>query len=242
MNAGTLPESQKMQFAFAQTLRKPDMHARRYLVLISILPLAACTETTGENLSGLPGYLISSVRISPSVDTISIPDSIRDSDRITFAATAIGKNGSALPAMTFAWSTSNPLIATVDSSGVVTPRSLGEVEISAAADKVGRARLVILPATMVVSISPAADTIQVSLPIVSARDTVRLQASARDLSGGLLGGVAFSWGSSSPSIATVDATGLVHAMAVGSTTISASANGHFASAIVHVIATGSGFH
>ena len=218
------------------------MYARRYLLLISILPLVSCTETTGENISGLPGYLISSVRVSPSVDTIFIPDSIRDSDRITFSAIATGKNGSPLPAMTFAWSTSNPLVATVDSAGVVTPRALGEVEISAAADKVGRARLVILPATIVVSIAPAVDTIQVSLPIVPARDTVRLRASARDLSGGLLGGVAFSWASSSPSVATVDETGLVHAVAVGSTTISASANGHFASAIVHVIASGSGFN
>ena len=217
------------------------MRARRYLALISILPLISCTETTGANLSDVPGYLISSVRVSPSIDTIFVPDSIRDSDRITFSATATGKNGSALPAMTFVWSTSNPLIATVDESGVVTPRALGIVEISAAADKVGRATLVVLPATMAVSISPAVDTILVSLPIVATRDTLRLLASARDLSGSPLGGVALSWASSTPSVATVDQTGLVHAVAVGSTTITASANGHFAAAIIHVIATGSGF-
>ena len=216
------------------------MHARRYLPIISIPLLAACTETTGANLSDVPGYLISSVRVSPSIDTIFVPDSIRESDRITFSAIATGKNGSDLPAMTFAWSTSNPQVATVDSSGVVTPRTLGVVEISAAADKVGRATLVILPATMAVSVSPAVDTIQVSLPIVSARDTVRLRATARDLNGGLLGGVAFSWASSNPLVATVDESGLVHALALGSANINVSANGHFASAIVHVIATGSG--
>ena len=218
------------------------MHARRYLAIISIIPLVSCTETTGVNLSGVPGYLITSVEVTPSVDTIFITDSIRDSDRITFTAIATGKNGSALPSMTFAWSTSNALVATVDSAGVVTPRATGVVEISAAADKVGRATLVILPATMVVSISPAVDTIQVSLPIISARDTVRLRATARDLTGGLLGGVAFSWASSSPSIATVDAAGLVHAVALGSTTITASANGYFASAIVHVMATSSAIY
>jgi hypothetical protein len=241
INAGALPPSQTLQFALVRTWRKYDMHARRHLVLVSILPLASCTETTGANVSDVPGYLISSVRVSPSVDTIFVPDSIRDSDRITFSAIATGKNGSALPTVTFTWSTSNPQIATVDSSGVVTPLALGVVEVSAAADKIGRATLVILPAAMSVSISPSVDTIQVSLPIVSARDTVRLQASARDLTGGLLGGVAFSWSSSSPSVATVDETGLVHAVATGSTTIRASASGHFAAAVVHVIATGSGF-
>ena len=218
------------------------MHARCYLTMILVLPLASCTETTGANLSDVPGYLISSVRVSPSIDTIFVPDSIRDSDRITFSAIATGKNGSALPVTTFAWSTSNPLVATVDASGVVTPRALGEVEILASADKIGRATLVVLPATMAVSVVPAMDTIYVSIPIVSGRDTVRLRASARDLNGGLLGGVAFSWSSSSPAVATVDESGLVHAVSLGSTTVTASANGHFAAALVHVIATGSGFY
>ena len=215
------------------------MHARRPLALISILALTSCTETTGVNLSGVPGYLISSVRVSPSVDTIFVPDSIRASDRITFSATATGKNGSTLPSMTFAWSTSDPSIATVDADGVVTPRSLGVVEISASADKIGRATLVIMPATLSVSVLPLVDTILVSLPIVAARDTVRLRASARDLRGAPLGGVAFAWTSSAPSIATVDASGLVHAQGVGAATISVSANGHFGAAVVHVIATGS---
>lgn len=199
-----------------------------------------CAETTGVNLSDIPGYLISSVRISPSVDTIFVPDTIRASDRIIFSAIATGKNGGVLPAMTFAWETSDPLTATVDSTGVVSPRKPGVVEILASADKVGRATLVILPATMSVTVSPAADTIFVSLPIVGARDTVRLQATSRELSGAPLTGVLYSWATSSPSVATVDETGLVHAAGLGSTTITASANGHFGSAVVHVIASGSG--
>jgi uncharacterized protein YjdB len=192
------------------------------------------------NLSDVPGYLISSVRVSPAIDTIFVPDSIRESDRIIFSAIATGKSGAVLPALTFAWETSDPSIATVDSAGVVTPRTLGVVEIRASADKIGRATLVILPATMSVSVSPAADTILVALPIVAARDTVRLQAIARDLSGAPLGGVLFTWATSSPSVATVDQTGLVHAIGFGSTTITASTNGHFASAVVHVIDASAG--
>lgn len=216
------------------------MRARRFLELMSILAVLSCTETTGVNLSEVPGYLISSVRVSPSVDTIFVPDTIRASDRIIFSATATGKNGSTLPAMTFAWSTSDPSIAIVDENGVVTPRTLGVVEISASADKVGHATLVILPATMSVSVSPAVDTIFVNQVVNPASDTTRLVATARDLTGGSLTGVTFSWASSAPAIATVDESGLVRAIRAGQATITASANGHFSAAVVHVIASGSG--
>jgi hypothetical protein len=47
----------------------------------------------------------------------------------------------------------------------------------------------------------------------------------------------FQWSSSVPSVATVDATGLVRAVGPGITDISVSANNHNASAQVHVIQT-----
>src|SRR5687768_9934280 len=168
---------------FGERWRKEKMRVQLFRVATALLFVGACTEATGVNLSNVPGYLISEVRVSPSIDTIFVFDPIRLSDRISFTASATGKNGATLPSMTFAWSTSDPFVATVDSAGVVTPMSVGVVEISASADKIGRATLVILPATMTLSISPATDTIVVSLPVVPARDTLRLVASARDLAG-----------------------------------------------------------
>src|SRR6185503_13899583 len=110
------------------------------------------------------------------------------------------------------------------------------VEIRASADKIGRARLLILPATMTITITPAVDTIFIG-STVTAADTTRLQATARNLAGAIVGGLNFEWTSSSPAVATVDATGLVRAVAVGVTNINVSSNGHNASARVHVIQT-----
>lgn len=204
-------------------------------LLISSLG-ASCDEATGPNLSNTPGYLISSIRVEPGSDTIFIPPVPRSFDRVAFTATAIGKSGNPVNVSQFAWSTSNPAVATVDESGLVTPLTTGTVEVRASAGKVGRATLLISPATMTITITPAVDTIFVGATVAS-RDTVRLVATARDLAGGLIGGVNFAWTSTSPAVATVDATGLVRAVGIGVTDIHVTGNGHNASARVHVIQT-----
>ncbi len=214
------------------------MGARNVFHGLLLLGATSCTDATGPNLSDTPGYLISAVRVNPSVDTIFVTDPIRATDRVTFTASATGKNGGLLSVSVFAWTTSNSLIATVDAFGVVTPRLVGTVQVAASADKIGRATLVILPATMTVSVAPAIDTILVTLPIVDTRDTLRLRATARDLTGALLPEVAFTWQSSASSVATVDNSGLVRAAGVGTATITAIANKHRGSAVVHVLATG----
>ena len=211
------------------------MGARKVVLVLSLVGSASCTDATGPNLSDIPGYLISAVRVTPAVDTIFVSNPIRVSDRITFRASATGKNGAQLSISRFAWSTSDQSIATVDESGVVTPVSVGTVQIIASADKIGRATLVVLPATLNISISPAVDTIFVTLPIVASRDTIRFTATARDLSGTLVPGTVFSWESFAPTVAIVEGSGLVRAVGVGFTTISASASGHSAAAQVHVI-------
>ncbi len=56
-------------------------------------------------------------------------------------------------------------------------------------------------------------------------ETVRLSASARDASGNTVSGKTFTWSSSSASAATVSSSGLVTAVANGSATITARADG-----------------
>jgi hypothetical protein len=70
-----------------------------------------------------------------------------------------------------------------------------------------------------VSVTPASPT------LTGLGNTAQLAATARDASGGLVYGVTYFWRSDNLSVATVDATGKVTALAAGSVTISAMAPG-----------------
>lgn len=211
--------------------------ARPALAALSVFVFASCEDGAGvgPNINSVPGYSISSVRVSPSTATMFVPDTIRTSDRITFTAIAIGKSGGILSGVQFVWTTSDPSIAVIDSSGTVTPVTTGTVEISASAHKIGKATLVILPATQSVHVSPALDSIFVDEPILAVRDTLRLLATATDVFGDPLTGVTFAWQSSAPSIATVSASGVVRAAGLGDALITVSANGASAVSSIRVV-------
>jgi len=69
-----------------------------------------------------------------------------------------------------------------------------------------------------ITISPAAMSLATG-------KTQQLTATAKDADGNIAGGVAFTWRSSSPSVASVDASGLVTGLVTGSTTLTATAQG-----------------
>jgi len=75
---------------------------------------------------------------------------------------------------------------------------------------------------------------------VSAGQTVQLAATPKDSSGNPLAGRAVTWASSSASIATVNASGLVTGVAAGSATITATSEGKSGSAGVTVTAVSGG--
>lgn len=209
--------------------------ARVVLAVFSALFVTACEDGTGPNLNNLPGYSISSVRVFPPSAVIFVPDTIRPSDRITFAAVALGKGGAVLTSLTYAWSSSDPSIAIVDSSGTVTPVRPGTVQISASAHKVGSATLVILPATQSVTVSPQLDSIFVDEPIVGTRDTTQLAALATDVFGAPLTGVVFGWQSSATGVASVTTSGIVRAVGLGNASVTVSANGLSATSSIRVV-------
>ncbi len=210
--------------------------ARVVLAWLSPLVVLACEDGTGPNLNAdVPGYSIASVRVFPSTATIFVPDTIRLSDRITFAAIAVGKSGATLPGIRFVWTTSDASVATVDSSGTVTPVRAGTVQVSASAHKVGSATLVILPATQSVAVSPQLDSIFVDEPILATRDTLQLAATATDVFGAPLTGVLFGWQSSASAVASVTTSGMVRAAGLGTASVTVSANGLTATSSIRVV-------
>ncbi|MFL5391917.1 MAG: Ig domain-containing protein, partial [Myxococcales bacterium] len=118
------------------------------------------------------------------------------------------------------WETSNPLMATVSPTGLVTARYPGSVQIFATTSSPsgaqrGTATILITAATLDISPSNAG---------ISSGDTVRFTATARDTKGAILD-VPIAWASSDPQLAPINASGLVVGYAPTAATIRAVGGG-----------------
>ena len=118
------------------------------------------------------------------------------------------------------WSSDSPNVASVDSTGQVTAIAPGSATITstfgAATDPV--VINVNTPVPTTVTVTPGAQTLAIG-------SVQQFTAEAFDAVPNSLAGVAIAWTSSSPSVATVDASGTVTALAAGSTTITATEPG-----------------
>jgi uncharacterized protein YjdB len=144
-------------------------------------------------------------------------------------ATMRDASGQAISGPTLLWSVQDTSIATVSPAGVVTARAVGSTQVAASADgRSGLASITVVPVPVAsVTVTPA----RVDLT-PGARAT--LGAVTYDASGGPLGGRAVVWASSNESVATVDASGVVTALAAGSATITATSEGISGSSAVSV--------
>ncbi len=206
---------------------------RRTTLCSVALVVMACSEETGPNISDVPGLDVMRVEISPKQHTMFVPDTARVTDRLQMTARVFGWSGDELAGVRLAWSSSNTAVARVSETGLVTPTGFGTTEITASATKVAKAIITVSPATRAIQITPGIDTIFVEDPI-ALRDTLRLKATAFDDTGAVVTGTKFSWTSGTPAIATVDATGLVSARALGSATITAQSGDRTRSATLRV--------
>lgn len=173
---------------------------------------ASVTATAG-GVSGSAAVTVaqevSTVAVTPGADTLVTGDTLR------LAPEATDANGHVVEGAGFSWASSDTLVAVVDSSGLVTAVSAGEVEVAAtAAGVAGRAELaVVAPVPTTVSVDP--DTVAFS----ALGDTAQLVAEVRDQVGRPMAGQAVAWASSDTLVGTVDSTGLVTAAGRGTTTI-----------------------
>ena len=127
------------------------------------------------------------------------------------------------------WSSEAPSIVQVDAAGRVTGLATGTGRVVASAEGRSGTALVVVTEGVVASVdvTPATATLGVG-------ETRQLTATPRDGGGVPIAGRAIEWVSESPGIATVSSSGLVHAVAGGSATIRATADGKAGTALITV--------
>jgi uncharacterized protein YjdB len=149
---------------------------------------------------------VASVTVSPSTASVTTGKTVQ------LTATLKDSVGNVLGGRTVTWSSGNPNVATVSSTGVVTAMTVGTATISASSGgQTGTAQITVTAVVVSsVVVSPGwAD--------LSARQTLQLTATPLDANGNPIGGVTVTWVSNAPSLASVSPSGLVTVLSTSGT-------------------------
>ena len=160
------------------------------------------------------------VKVAPAVAEISLsplspPTLTALGETLQMTATPRDADGEPVKGASLAWMSSHPRVATVNDSGLVTATGNGGSLITATSGEV--------KASVIVTISQVAVRIEItpSSPKLSVGNSLQLTANVLDANDGRLRGAPVRWESRNPAVATVSATGLVSAVANGSTRVTA---------------------
>ena len=203
--------------------------ARLLLIGVPLLALAACGGgTTAPNpppppvgsapsnrrLQPPPPPAVASVAVTPSSATLIAGATTQ------LTATPRDAQGNPLTGRTVTWTSSLESVATVSTAGLVFAVTPGSAQIRATSEGItGEATVTATPGPVaVVSVTPPTLAMLVGA-------TAPLSATARDARGNLVTGRPITWTSSALAVASVSAGGVVSALAVGTTTMTATVAG-----------------
>lgn len=183
---------------------------------------------TSEGRSGAATLVIAAppvatVALTPALDSIGIGGSTQ------LTATLRDAGGNALTGRTITWTSGTPAVASVSNTGLVTAASVGTTTITATSEGKSATATVVVwtPPVASVVISPAVDSLDLG-------GTRQLTAQPRDAKGNPLSGRTIAWATANPAVATVSESGLVTAVAIGSTFITATSEGRTGNATIVV--------
>ncbi len=175
----------------------------------------ACQTAVQDGVDPPPA--VASVGIVPNATSVIVGASM------PLVATPYDAAGNPLAGRTIAWTSDNSAVASVSANGMVRGETVGNTTIRATSE--GRTGV----AQVTVAAVPPAPVASVTVAPTSASlvvgNTTQLTATPYDAQGDPLLGRAITWSSDAPAIASVSASGLVRAEAVGSATIRATSEG-----------------
>ena len=193
------------------------------------------TATISASTAGVSGasqfqsttVAAASVSVSPSAPNVHVGEDVQ------LTATATDASGNVLASRVPTWSSSNPIVATVSSSGRVTGVSKGTATVTATVD--GKSAPASVSVANAAPAPVASITVTLNASSINAGQSTQAVAVTRDAAGNVVTGRTIAWSSAAPALATVSASGVVSALAAGSVSISATTEGVSNSATLIII-------
>ncbi len=185
-------------------------YASILLAVLAILILVRCgndSPTRPQSLSPVP----SRITITPDAPTLT---ETGQSTRLN--ATVVDQNDVIITGLNVIWSSSNSLVARVNTEGVVTAQKSGHARITATSGSVvASVNISVVPTTARIVVTPS----MVSLANIG--QTQQLSAGFRDGKDEIVSGGSVSWTSSDSKLATISPSGVVTALGRGTVQITA---------------------
>ena len=221
---GSLVSDQKASWAsldpsIATVDRSGSVVARSGGVARITATAKGAVDTATVVVGKLDANAIAKVRITPENSTLAVGDDLR------LTAEALTGAGAVIPGVKFAFSSSDPSVATVTDAGEVKSIAEGEVSITASPEGNAKGKR----ASTVLKIRGRGQFTLAATPetnvLTAIGDEVQLRAVVRDGKGNTVPDASVSWKSLNPEVATVNATGKVISRAVGLALITATSGG-----------------
>ena len=189
-------------------------------------------QVTSGGVSGSVNVTVTgTTSVAPTISSIVVgaaQTSLTAGQMTQANAVAKDNEGNTVPA-TFTWTTSNPSVATVSSTGLITSAGAGSATISASASGKTGSVSISVTAALVANV-----TVTLNPGTISAGATSQASTILKDATGNVLTGRTVVFSSSRTTVATVAATGVVTAVAAGTALIIASVDGVSSSASLTV--------
>jgi len=202
-------------------------------VVTGVAPGNATITATSEGKSGTSAITVTAPAPAPvasvTVAPATLPLTVGQTGTLT--ATTRDAANNVLTDRAITWTSSAEGVATVAPNGTVTAVAPGSATITATSE--GKSGTATVTVTAIPVASVTVDPATVSL---TTGGTQQITATPRDAQGNALAGRAVTWESQNTNVVTVSATGLITAVAPGTTTVTATSEGKVGTVTVTVTA------